>query len=79
VVDKLENWTRTSAHDGSWWFESIHPNLFEGNTSRIKRGVDEPSSVTWRYSSIQDFSARLYFYGAVDGKGRSYTSADGKT
>ena len=78
VIDTMENWARTSGHDGAWWFESIHPNLFEGNTSRIKRGLDEPSSVTWHYPSIRDFSARLYFDGSVEGKVRAYASVDGK-
>ncbi len=78
VIDTISNWARTSARDGAWWFESVHPGLFEGDTSRVKRGVDEPSSITWHYPYIRAFSARLYFDGTVEGKVRAYTSADGK-
>ena len=78
VVDTMANWARTSAHDGSLWFESIHTNLFEGDTSRLKRGADEPSSITWHYPAIRDFSAKLYFFGSVADKVRAYTSPDGK-
>lgn len=79
VIDPLEDWSRTSAHEGSLLFESIHANLFEGDTSRLKRGTDEPSSVTWHVASIRDFSARLYFYGSVENKVRAYVSPDGVT
>lgn len=78
VVDTLDNWGRTSAHEGSWVFESIHTDLFAGDTSRIKRGVDRPASVTWHYTAIRDVRATVYAEGGFEGKVKLYASPDGQ-
>ena len=77
VVDDMLDWSKTDSHAGGWFFETIHPDMFEGAASHLKRVSDAPESLTYHLYHLTDFTARVYFTDALAGKVRFYASPDG--
>ena len=77
VVDDMVDWSKTDSHIGGWFFETIHPDVFEGAASHLKRVSDTPESLTYHLYHLSDFTARVYFTDALADKVRFYVSADG--
>lgn len=77
VLDDMEDWSKTDTHTGGWAFETIHPDLFEGAPSHLKRTDDTPQSLVYHFSHLTDFTAHVYFTDALADKVRFYVSPDG--
>ena len=77
VVDTMEDWSKTDSHTDGWAFETVHPDLFEGAPSHLKRISDTPESLVYHLSRLSDFAARVYFADALADKVQFYTSPDG--
>lgn len=77
VVDNMEDWSKTDSHTGGWAFETIHPDLFEGALSHLKRTGDTPESLVYHFHHLTDFAAKVYFTEALAGKVTFFASPDG--
>jgi len=77
VTDDMEDWSKTDSHIGGWVFETIHPAMFEGTPSHLKRSSDTPESLTYHLYRLTDFAARVYFTDTLADKVRFYASPDG--
>ena len=73
----MQDWSKTDTHSNGWAFETIHPDLFEGAPSHLKRVSDTPESLVYHLDRLTDFEAKVYFTGALSTKVRFYTSSDG--
>ena len=78
LVDNMSDWSHVDSHTGRWEFETVHPNLFEGAPSHLKRTADTPESLVYHFTHLTDFAARVYFTDALAGKVRFYASPDGE-
>ena len=77
VVDDMLDWSKTDSHIGGWSFETIHPDMFEGAASHLKRTGDAPESLTYHLYHLTDFTARVYFTDTLADKVKFYASPDG--
>lgn len=77
VVDDMLDWNKTDSHIGNWLFETVHPDLFEGAPSHLKRTSDMPESLTYHLYHLNGFAARVYFTDMLADKVRFYASPDG--
>ena len=77
VVDHLTDWDKTLSHTEHWMFETVHPKLFEGAPSHLKRTTDTPESLVYYAPYLADFTIRAYHNGELAGKITSYGSPDG--
>jgi len=77
VTDDMLDWGKTDSHIGEWTFETIHPAMFEGTPSHLKRDSDSPESLTYHLYRLTDFAARVYFADALADKVKFYGSPDG--
>ena len=77
VVDDMVDWSKADSHTGAWAFETVHPDLFEGAPSHLKRTSDTPESLVYHRAHLINFAARVYFTDALADKVRFYVSPDG--
>ena len=77
VVDHLLDWDKTFSHTEHWVFETVHPQLFEGALSHLKRTADTPESLVYSAPHLSDFMIRAYYTGELADKITAYGSPDG--
>jgi hypothetical protein len=77
IVDHLLDWDKTFSYTEHWTFETIHPTLFEGAPSHLKRTTDTPESLVYHAPDLVDFAVRAYYMGELANKITAYGSPDG--
>ena len=77
IVDTLTDWDKTYSHTEGLTFETIHPALFEGSPSHLKRTRDTPESVVYHAPGLTALAVRAYSVGPLAGKLRAEASPDG--
>lgn len=79
MTDNLNNWSKTYSHTANWAFDTTNPSVFEGDTSRIKRTTNTAENVVYNFSGMNNFTAKIYYYGSITGKVVFYSSPDNMT
>lgn len=62
LFDPLDDFSRTSAHDGSLSFDTGNPALFGGDASRVKRDSADPASLTYAVDDISGADVTAYYW-----------------
>lgn len=83
VTDDLNDFSKTYSHTGTFWFDGSNSSYFQGDTSRLARAeaiASPPSSIVYKYSSIESFIVTTYFwpYESIS-HFAFYSSPDGST
>jgi hypothetical protein len=81
LYDNMEDWSKSFSHTSNLAFDGSNLSYFENDASRIVRTADTPGDIVY-YSGgistqISDFNVMIYYYAAISGRFKAYTSADG--
>lgn len=79
-TDPLDDWSKVADHSDGLEFDHANVNLFDGDTSRVKRTGPGPEYVVWHVDDLAAMTVRTYFWPDEPVSHFSFqTSGDGST
>ena len=81
VVDTFDDLSKTDSHTSGIQLDSANSTYFDNDSSRLGRSSNTTQSITYHYTDINSFSARIYWYPSdyYVGSVNFYASPDGST
>lgn len=79
LTDPLNDWSKSLSHTSNATFDVSNPAFFEGDNSRMSRTNTSAGSVTYSWSNLNSFSARVYYFTSITGKLKVYVSSNNTT
>lgn len=79
MTDPLNDWSKSLSHTSNATFDVSNPAFFEGDNSRMSRTNTSAGSVTYSWSNLNSFNARVYYFTSITGKLKVYVSSNNTT